>query len=76
MPSKISLVIMCTLVTLLLAPYAGCNAGEVQTHSHSDEASAYIEGHERSAQKSEGIERSSATAVEKSLDGIEELLGD
>lgn len=69
---------MCTLVALLLAPYAGCNAGEVQTHTNSDEATAYIEEHESSAQqsKSKGIEKSSAAGGEKSLDGIEELLGD
>lgn len=73
-PKKISLVIVFSIVALLLAPYAGCNRGSLQTHSDSDTTSPDFEEHERAHRKSSHSERGSSAGAHEPLDQIEDLL--
>ena len=65
---------MCTIVALLLAPYAGCSAVDVRSHTSSDESSAVLEEHEASSQRGSIPEKKSSPGTEKSLGQIEDLL--
>lgn len=74
MTSKIPFIIICAIVALLLAPYAGCNEGDVQSNLPSDERAVHGKGLNTSRQRDNGIERGSSAGANESLDRIEDLL--
>ncbi len=65
---------MCAVVALLLAPYAGCSAGDVPSHTSSDETSAVLEEHEASSQRGSIPKKKTSSGTEKPLGQIEDLL--
>ena len=73
-PSKISLIILCSVVALLLAPYAGCNGGELQTPTDSEESASERQDRKESAEISKAQQKRSSAGANEPLDQIEDLL--
>ena len=73
-PSKISLIILCSAVTLLLAPYAGCNGRDLQTHTGSEETASQDQGQDAPAESSNAQEKQFSAGANEPLDQIEDLL--
>ena len=74
MPQKIFLIIICVLALLLLAPYAGCNGGDVHTHTKSDGTAEYSDGLDESLRRGRAADHNSSSSGDETLDRIDDLL--
>ena len=73
-PNKISLIILCSAVALLLAPYAGCNGRDLQTHTGSEETASEDQDQDAPAESSNSQEKQFSAGANEPLDQIEDLL--